>query len=50
MPDLKEDVAEGEAPNVAASMAAHKMGSDEEMMNDMLDETSFKKRFGKKVG
>lgn len=57
MADYKEDVAEGEMPDVGAPMQAaikqHEADDktqDEETFKKMLGETGFAKRFGKKVG
>ena len=45
---------EGMEPEMKEEMGMEKavmpQMNDEEMMSDMLDETGFKKRFGKKVG
>ena len=57
MADYKEDVAEGEMPDVGAPMQAaikqHEADDktqDEATFRKMLDETGFQKKFGKKVG
>lgn len=47
-PEKEEEMAEGMEHEMKEEIMPQM--NDEEMMSDMLDETGFKKRFGKKVG